>query len=143
MIGLLALVTATMFFAAAAYINLAEHPARLGLDTHAALAHWGPSYKRGFAMQATIAIVSGLLGVLEWWQSGNLLWLAGAVVIVANWPYTFAIIMPVNHRLEATGPDAVEESTRALLMRWGKLHALRTLFGAIATCLYLGALVQA
>lgn len=62
MVSLLALVTASIFFGAAIYINIAEHPARLGLDDVAALAQWRPAYKRGFAMQAPIAVLSALLG---------------------------------------------------------------------------------
>jgi hypothetical protein len=52
MVGLLALATASIFFGAAIYVNVAEHPARLALDDGAALVHWRPAYKRGFAMQA-------------------------------------------------------------------------------------------
>src|SRR5689334_14119250 len=48
MLGLLALVTASIFFGAAMYINIAEHPARMGLPDGAALAEWGPAYRRGF-----------------------------------------------------------------------------------------------
>ena len=102
MFGLAALVTAAIFFGAAVYINIAEHPARLGLSDEPALAQWGPSYKRGFAMQATVAVVSGILGSAAWWTSGQFLWLAGAVVIVANWPFTLFCIMPTTHLLEAT-----------------------------------------
>jgi hypothetical protein len=54
---LLALVTASIFFGATIYVNVAEHPARLALDDGAALAHWRPAYKRGFTMQAPIAVL--------------------------------------------------------------------------------------
>ena len=67
--GLLALITAASFFGVVSYINVAEHPARIGLENRAALSQWGPAYKRGFAMQALLAILSGLLGVVAHPQS--------------------------------------------------------------------------
>ena len=112
MLGLGALVLAAVSFGAAIYINLTEHPARLKLGDSAALARWGPAYKRGFAMQSSLAIASGLLGVAAWWGGGGLLWLVGAALILANWPYTLLAIMPVNHRLEATPITGANAETR-------------------------------
>lgn len=137
MFGLLALLTASIFFGAAIYINVAEQPARLGLDDRAALTQWGPAYRRGFEMQASLALVSGLLGAAAWWQTGNPLWGVGAAIIILNWPYTMLVIMPVNRRLEATRPEEAGEETRDLLLRWGKLHAGRSALGAIAAAIFL------
>jgi hypothetical protein len=135
MVGLLALVTASIFFGAAIYINVAEHPARLRLDDGNALAQWRPAYKRGFAMQAPLALVSALLGGTAWSTTNGPLWALGAVIMLANWPYTLLAIMPINRQLEATG-SGNDPNMRDRLVRWGRLHVARSLLGATATVIY-------
>ncbi|WP_457796440.1 DUF1772 domain-containing protein [Methylocystis sp. S23] len=135
--GLLALATAAVFFGAAFYISVAEQPARLGLDDRAALAQWGPAYKRGFAMQASLAVISGLFGLVAWRTTGSIAWAGGAVAILANWPYTLLAIMPVNARLETALSEGASGDVRGLLIRWGRLHAGRAVLGAIATSVYM------
>ena len=137
---LLALVSAALFTGAALYINAAEQPARLTLDDRALLAQWKPSYTRGFAMQASLALASALFALLVFWLIRDWRWLVGAGLIFANWPYTLLVILPVNKRLEATAADAADAETRRLIEVWGRLHAVRSALGAAATIVYCWAL---
>jgi len=135
----LALVTAAAFAGAAIYVGVAEQPARLALDDGAMLAQWKRSYPRGFAMQASLAVVSALCGFAAFWASRDWRWLVGGLVILANWPYTLLVILPVNKRLEATPADRANAETRGLVERWGPLHAVRSALGIGAAVIYLWA----
>jgi Anthrone oxygenase len=116
----LALVTAAIFAGAAIYINVAEQPARLQLDPGALLTQWKPSYARGLIMQSSLVIVSGVLGVLVYFGTWDWLWLLGAALILANWPYTLGVVLPLNKRLEATPPGSANAETRGLIETWGQ-----------------------
>jgi len=138
---LLALVTAATFTGAAIYVSIAEQPARLELDDRALLAEWKPSYAHGAVMQAGLALVSTAFGLLAFWMTRDWRWLVGALLILANWPYTLLVILPVNKRLNATPLDAANGETRDMIETWGRLHAGRGALGLAATVVYLWAMI--
>jgi hypothetical protein len=139
----LAVVTASLFAGAALYINVAEHPARMLMDTRHAAMQWAPSYKRATWLQAPLAVVSFCAGAAVWFAGGGLAWLVAAVSIGAVVPFTFIGIMPTNHRLLSDSLDLNSEEARELLVRWGKLHGVRTLLSLCAAAIYAWVIVRA
>ena len=139
----IATLSTTLFTGAAIYINFVEHPARMGCDTKTAATVWAPSYKRATVMQASLAILGFLSGLAVWLLGGGVMWLVGAVFIGLVVPFTFIAIMPTNHQLLTPGRDLASNETRALLQKWGKLHAVRSVLSFVASVVYVGLLVCA
>jgi len=61
MVEILATLACGIFAGAAIYVNLVEQPARLSCGVSVALTEWRPSYKRGTAMQAPLAVIGSIL----------------------------------------------------------------------------------
>lgn len=141
--GLPALILATLFAGAAVYILVAEQPARLALDEAPLLLQWQESYPRAARMQASLAVLAGVAGGLAFWRGRDPLWLIGALLMFANLPFTLIVIAPVNDALLALPVDRAGAASRALIERWGFLHAGRAGFALLALAAYAGALIRA
>jgi Domain of unknown function (DUF1772) len=135
--GDVALIVAAVFSGAAIYINFAEQPARLQLDDHGLLAQWKTSYRRGFLMQAPLAIIGGLLGFAAWWTTGRLAFAVGGLFMIANMPWTVLGVMPTNKVLMQTDLASADPKTRALIVKWNALHGVRSALGVLATLSFL------
>ena len=142
MIGQLALIFAAVFVGAAVFVNVAEQPARLALDDRAMLLEWQRSYNRAAPMQGGLAMLSALLGFVAAWQTRDWRWAAGAVAILANWPYTLLVIKPTNDRLHGITAEQVGAEARRMVVSWGTLHAGRSALGIVAVLFYVWAILR-
>ena len=133
----LAVVATALFTWAATDVSLVEHPAWLRCSNEIALAQWRPSYQRGTVMQASLAIAGTLLGISCWLRTAGRVWLVAGILLGSVVPFTLLVIFPTNKRLEDPALDATSGAARNLLVRWGRLHAVRTLLSIASLLLML------
>jgi uncharacterized membrane protein len=136
--ALIATLCAGLFAGAAIYITLVEHPARLECGTELAVTEFGPSYRRATLMQALLAALGLTAALVAWIQGRGILVLAGGLLLGAVIPFTLLIILPTNKRLLDHGLDRRSTEAAALLDRWGRLHAVRSVLSGLAFGLLLG-----
>lgn len=130
--AILAALCAGLFAGAAIYINVAEHPARLSCGARIAVREFAPSYRRAARMQASLAMIGLLAAMLGWWRVGHIALLVGGVLLGAVVPFTLLVIAPTNARLLSPSLDPESPEAAALLRRWGRLHAVRSVLGGAA-----------
>ena len=124
-----------VFFGAALYISVVQHPAALETGNDFAARFFGPMYRRAAVLQASLAVLGCAAAIAAWLSGAGRLWLAAGVLIGSVVPFTLIVIKPVNDAL-LHNRDAAS-GVGALLKRWGHLHWIRTFVSALAftTCL--------
>ncbi|MCI4680527.1 DUF1772 domain-containing protein [Rhodoblastus acidophilus] len=134
--GVLALVFAAAFAGAALYLVLVEQPARLALDDSSMIREWAPSDRRGFALLGGLAVLAALAGLAAFGQNSDIRWLIGALIVLASWPYTFFVIVPLNNRLLATSAARPDADAREIVTFWGQLEWGLFALGVVATAVF-------
>ena len=134
LLEILATLSAGLFAGAAIYIDLAEQPARRQIDIAAALAEWRPSYKRAAVVQPLLAVVGFLSALAAWLMGASVWWLVGGVLLVAVIPYTLIVALPTNNRLLDPAIEKDPDLAWRLLVRWGRVHTVRSVM-SLATFL--------
>ena len=138
MVLLIAAILATGLFAGAAvYINLVEHPARLSCGTDVAIQEFIPSYQRASWMQASLAVVGAVCGIVAGWRERDDVVIIAGLLIGAVVPYTLAIIAPTNKHLLAPTLDRRGALAVQLLRRWAVLHSVRSILSVVAFTAFL------
>jgi hypothetical protein len=138
-----AILSCALFAGAALYVNVAEHPARMECGTELAATVFAPSYRRGAVMQPSLAVVATVCAGISWWLGGSFLWIIGGLLMFSLIPFTLIAILPTNRQLLAPNLDRSSLYTRMLLVRWGRLHAVRTAVALAAIFFFLVAVLSA
>jgi hypothetical protein len=131
-----------LFAGAAIYINLVEHPARMECGTDLAVTEFALSYRRAAVMQVALAAIGFLSATAAWLRGASVSWLLGGIILVAVIPFTLIIIFPTNKKLLDSSLDKSSELASALLLRWGRLHALRSILSLISFIIFIILLVR-
>ena len=121
-----------LFAGAAVYINLVEHPVRLRCGMDEALREWASSYGRASVMQASLALLGGVAGVLTRFLFGGLGSLLGALLLLAVVPFTLLAVYPTNKALFGLHERGEVGNAHELLARWNALHGVRTVLSVVA-----------
>lgn len=97
-------------------------------------------YARASVVQASLAVVGTVAAVAAYVSTSRDAWLAVAVLMASVVLFTLLVMAKTNKELMAKAPDRSAELTNALLIRWGRLHWVRTTASGLAfvSSLYLG-----
>jgi uncharacterized membrane protein len=129
---LIATLCAGLFAGAAIYVTLVEHPARVECGTELATTEFGPSYRRGTLMQASLAAVGLAAALVAWIQGRGVFVLLGGLLLGTVIPFTLLVILPTNKQLLDPGLDRRSAKAASLLDRWGRLHMVRSVVSGLA-----------
>jgi hypothetical protein len=136
--GTIALALAAAFTGASFYVNWVEQPARLKLDEEALLSEWGPSDSRGVSLLASIALVAAIAGFIAYFETQDVRWTFGALMIIASWLYAYFVMSPLDNQIRSLRGGEVA-AARALVRQWGIVESGLTAIGAVAVLIFLWA----
>jgi hypothetical protein len=133
--GTFALTLAAAFTGASFYVNWVEQPARLNLDEEALLSEWGPSDSRGVSLLATIALVAAIAGFIAYFETQDVRWAFGALMIIASWPYAYFVMAPLDNQIRSLRGGEVA-AARALVRQWGIVESGLTAIGLVSVLIF-------
>jgi anthrone oxygenase-like protein len=131
-----AVLSCSLFTGASLYINLVEHPARMECGVEIAATEFSPSYRRATVMQATLAALGLLSSIAAWLAGATFWWLVAGALLGSVIPFTLFVILPTNKLLLSPTLDRRSAQTGQLLVRWGTLHAVRSVLSVLALLLF-------
>ncbi len=138
----LALFLCGVFFGAAVYISIAQHPASMVAGVPVAAKFFPPMYGRAAPMQIVAAIGGTLGGLVQWYITKDALWLVGAALLIFVIPFTLIVMKPINDQLLDLAVQRSDAESADLLNSWAPKHMVRSLASGLSFAVYLWASIS-
>ncbi len=135
-LAFIATLCAGVFFGAAVYISLVQHPAALEAGGAVPGRFFAPMYHRAAPMQASLAILGAGTSLIAGLTGSGWSWILGGLLLLSAVPFTVFRMKSVNDQLKEAGRDPESAETLELLRRWGRLHAVRSVLSGLAFVLF-------
>ena len=142
LIEFLALFLCGVFFGAAVYISIAQHPASMVAGVAVAGKFFPPMYGRAAPMQIFAAVGGTVGGLLQWYVTNDTLWLIGAILLIFVIPFTLIVMKPINDQLLNLDAQRSDEETAELLNSWAPKHMIRSIASGLSFAVYLWASIS-
>jgi uncharacterized membrane protein len=94
-------------------------------------------------MQALLAAIGSLAAVIGWSQDYGGALLIGGLLLASVIPFTLLVILPTNKQLLDPALNRDSQEAALLLLRWGRLHLIRSLASGVAFAVLLAHIVGA
>ena len=103
------------------------------------MSEWGPSDSRAVALLAALALLAAIAGFIAYFESQDVRWAFGALIIIASWLYAFFVMAPLDNQIRSLRGGEVA-AARALVRQWGIVESGLTAIGLAAVLVFLWAL---
>jgi hypothetical protein len=132
MAELIAIVCAGLWAGSSFYSSVIELPAAGRAGPAVSI----PLFREMVATAAPIymflVFVGSGAGIYAWVEGSGVLWLIGAILMLAMFPLTALFIVPTSRKMLELDTSKALEFTEALMKRWRMQHLLRAALGGVA-----------
>lgn len=115
-------------FGVALTSSVIVHPILKMISRTAAIEVFKPFFDKTHKVVLYMSIVVSVLALIVSIITKNWWWFGISLLMHLNGPYTIFTMMPLNRRLMEDDVDPNSEQTKNDLLKWGSLHAVRTVW---------------
>jgi len=144
MINILELLIITLMggvFGVALTASIVVHPILLLVKKQTAIEVFKPFFDKTHIIVLWLSITISLLALAISFFTGNWWWFGISLGMHLNGPFTIFFMMPLNNRLMSDEVDSNSEETANDLIKWGSLHAVRTVLNGFIFIAFIALIV--